>query len=102
MGDDYQSQSLKMDLEILVSSRCPTTSHRYTLIVIQQKALLTRTSKMDNYARWRFHCCKYESEKNTLILFENPELQGNLMRWLHRREKQVYNGLQLITQDERA
>ena len=48
------------------------------------------------------HRCIFRSEKETLILLENPEFQGNLMQWLYRREKQVHNGQKLITQDERA
>ena len=95
VGDDYQSPITDM-----VSSRCPTTSHRYTQIMIHQKALLTGTSKMDNYVRCWLHRCMYGSEKETLILLENPEHQGNLMQRLYRREKQVHNGLELITQDE--
>ena len=31
-----------------------------------------------------------------------PEFQGNWVQWSYRREKQVHNGLKLITQDERS
>ena len=41
-------------------------------------------------------------EMKTLILVENPQLQGNLMRWLYRKEKQVHNELKLMPQDESA
>ena len=59
VGDNFHNPVTDdMDeFEKLVSSRCPTTSHRYTQIMTQQKALQTRTSKTDNYVRcWPHHC----------------------------------------------
>ena len=36
----------------------------------------------NNYVRCRLHRCVFRSEKETLILLENREFQGNLMQWL--------------------
>ena len=59
---------MKMNLDKLVSSRCPTVAQ----IMIQQEALLIRTSKIENYVKYWVHCCFYGGEKKTLILLENP------------------------------
>ena len=103
MGEDYQSPITEgMDEFGKVGVKSLSYNQSQLQIMIQQKAMLTRTSKVDNYVRSWLHRCMCGSEKETLILLENPELQGNLMQCFDRREKQVHNGLKLITQDERA
>ena len=77
MGDDYHSPiEIWMNLEKWVLSRCPTTSHWYTQLTIQQKALLTRTSKTNNYVKCWLHRCIFRSEKETLIFFRKHRVSG--------------------------
>ena len=89
MGDDNQSPITEEMVNL-----------ENTQLTIQQKALLTRNSKTNNYVRCWLHRCTFRNEKETLILLENT-VSGNLMQWLYRREKQVHNEHKLITQDER-
>ena len=93
-----QSLKIWMNLEKLVSSLCPTTSHRYTQNHDSAESI-PDSNLEGGELRNR---CTYGDEKKIMVLLENAQLQGNLMQWLFRKEKQVHNGLKLITQDESA
>ena len=75
-----------MNLDKLVSRRCTSTSHS---AFEEQKALLTRTSKTNNYVRCWLHHCFLRSEKQALILLENKEFQGNMMQCFHATVNRV-------------
>ena len=92
-----QSLKIWMNLEKLVSGRCPTTSHWYTQLTSQQKVLLTRT-----WLGWLHRCIIQEWEGDFEFFSKTQSFRETLVQWLFTREKQVHNGHKLITEDERA
>ena len=87
----FKVQSLKiwMNLKKLMSSRFPPNSHRYTQIMLSAESIADSDPKMDNYVRCWLHRCFYGGEQETLILFENPERQGNLMQSMVVRKREA-------------